>query len=80
MFAEAMEAFGPNVRGVRGTWMRGGDIADNFDAFKAATAAGAAPESAALQTFTGRMAQKYGFSNATVVTNEAGKAVVEFTR
>lgn len=41
MFNEAMQAFGPNVKGVRGTWIGGGDIADNFDAFKAAAAGGA---------------------------------------
>lgn len=80
MFAEAMEAFGLNVRGVRETWIGGGDIADNFDAFKAATAAGATPEAAAFKTFMGHMATPYGHSTATVVTNDAGRVVVEVTR
>ena len=75
-----MEAFGSNVKGVRGTWLGGGDLADNFDAFKAAIARGAAPEQAAFQTFTGHMAAKHGLKSARVVQNDARKIVVEFTR
>ncbi|MHB8874599.1 MAG: RHS repeat-associated core domain-containing protein [Myxococcaceae bacterium] len=80
MFAEAMEAFGPNVKGIRGTWIGGGDIADNFNAFGRAVAAGSAPEEAAFQTFTGHMAETYGFKTARIVQNDAGKVVVEFTQ
>ena len=77
MFNEAMEAFGTNVKGVRGTWLGGGDLADNFDAFKAALKT-STPEEAAFKTFTGHMAEKHGFTNARVITNDARKVVVEF--
>jgi hypothetical protein len=75
-----MEQFGPNVKGVRGTWIGGGEIADNFDAFKAALKAGATPEEAAFKTFTGKMARRSGFTTAKVVQNDAGKVVVEFAK
>ena len=81
MFKEAMEQFGPNVKGVRGTWIGGGELADNFDSFKAAlTKPGATPEQAAFETFTGKMAQRAGFTSAKVVQNDAGKVVVEFRK
>lgn len=80
MFKEAMERFGPNVKGVRGMWKGGGDLADNFDAFKAALAGTATPEEAALKTFTGKMAAHAGFSKVKVVENGADRVVVEFTR
>ncbi len=79
MFAEAMEAFGSNVKGVRGTWIGSADIGDNFNAFKSAVEAGSMPEQAAFQTFTGHMAAKYGFTTASIVQNDGGKVVVEFT-
>ncbi len=80
MFNDPMGAFDSNVKGVRGTWLGGGDLADNFDAFKTAVAGGAVPERAAFQTFTGHMAAKHGFTTARVVQNDAGKVVVEFTK
>jgi len=80
MFNEAMAAFGSNVQAVRGTWHGGGDLADNFDAFKAAIANGLDPEEAAFQTFTGRMAARHGFVNATVTRNDDSKVSVEFRR
>jgi hypothetical protein len=33
-----------------------------------------------MNTFTGRMAGKYGFGNVKIVQNGAAKVVVEFTR
>jgi hypothetical protein len=53
-----MEAFGWNLKGVRGTWI---DIGDNFNAFKSAVEAGSTLEQAAFQTFTGHRAAKCGF-------------------
>jgi hypothetical protein len=79
MFNEAMQAFGTNVKGVRGTWLGGGDLADNFNAFKAA-AKTMSPEQAAFRTFTGHMAQKHGFTHARIVSNNESKVVVEFYR
>jgi hypothetical protein len=80
MFNDALNAFGPNVRGVRGTWLGGGDIADNFDSFKGLLSSGLSPEQAALGTFTGKMASRAGFSNVRVVMDTGSKVVVEFSR
>ena len=52
----------------------------NFNSFKAALASGSSPEQAALQTFTGKMAARSGFTEARVVTATEDKVVVEFTR
>ena len=82
MFNQALAAYGTNVKGIRGTWIAGGTLADNFNAFKAATASGKmTPEEAALtQTFTGKMAQRAGFTNATVTKNTDRLVEVEFRR
>jgi hypothetical protein len=77
MFDEAMRAFGPNVKGVRGNWFGTGEMTDNFDSFKDALKSGLPPEEAALHTFTGHMAAKWGFTRATIVSNDAEKVIVE---
>ena len=80
MFNEAMQAFGTNVKAVRGTWIGHGELSSNFDSFKSALAAGKSPEEAAFDTFTGKMAKRHGFAKATIVTNTPEHVVVEFTR
>jgi hypothetical protein len=81
MFDEAMRAFGPNVKGIRGNWF-GTDpkMSDNFDSFKAAVKSGLSPQEAAFHTFTGHMAAKWGFTHATVVLDDAEMVIVEFRR
>jgi hypothetical protein len=81
MFEEAMRAFGPNVKGIRGHWI-GTDpkMSLNFDSFKTALKRGLSPEEAAFHTFTGHMAAKSGFTRATVVLNDDKKVIVEFRR
>jgi hypothetical protein len=78
MFNEALEQFGSNVKGVQGYWIGGGDLADNFNSFKAAVSAGLSPEAAAFQTFTGKMAQRAGFLTSTIVDNSEHAVVVLF--
>lgn len=81
MFEEAMDKFRPNVKGVRGTWLGGGDLKDNFDSYKAGLAKGLTPEeSARTHTFTGKMADRAGFSNVKVVKDTDGKVVAEFRK
>jgi len=81
MFNEALKAFGTNaIKGIRGTWLGGGDLASNFDKFQEGLKAGLTPEQAAAKTFTGIMAGRAGFTKVRVVLNEAKKVVVEFTR
>jgi len=44
MFEEAIKAFGlSNIKGIRGTWLGGGDLRTNFDAFQKAIKAGLTP-------------------------------------
>ena len=83
MFNEVIAAFGANnIKGIRGTWIGGGDLATNYDAFQKAAAAGLSPEQAAVKTFTGEMARRAGFTKVRIIeNNEASKkVVVEFTR
>jgi hypothetical protein len=81
MFDEAMRAFGPNVQGIRGNWLgTDPEMSDNFDSFKEALKSGLPPEEAAFHTFTGHMAAKWGFTRATVVSNNDEKVIVEFRR
>lgn len=80
MFNEALAAYGSNVYTIRGTWLGGGELADNYLSFRAAIAAGLTPEQAALGTFTGKMASRAGFNNVQIIENQAGRVVVNFTR
>lgn len=78
MFNEAMAQFS-DVRGVRGTWIGGGDIADNFNSYKANLDT-MSPQDAAAATFTGKMAIRAGFTNITVVTDTNSIVKVTFTK
>jgi hypothetical protein len=80
MFNEALKAYGSNVKGIRGTWLGGGDLASNFDSYKANIKAGLDPRAAAQKTFTGTMATRAGFTTVTVVSDTSSKVVAEFTR
>jgi hypothetical protein len=80
MFNDAIEAFGSNIQGVRGSWRGGGELADNYNSFMAAVRSGLSPEAAAARTFTGKMSIRNGFTNIRVVSVTKEKIVVEFTR
>ncbi len=80
MFQEALEAFGSNVKGIRGNWINSKSIGDNFKSYKKALSRGHTPERAAFETFTGKMAQKNGFDKARVTKDTAERVTVEFTR
>lgn len=63
MLDEVMGKIGGNARGMGGTWLGGGDMADNLDSFNAGIQSlKLSPEEAARLTFTGKMATKYGFT------------------
>ncbi|MGV9764222.1 hypothetical protein [Micromonospora tulbaghiae] len=66
MFTDAMDAIGHRAAAVRGNWHSGGTLRDNLDSFNAGIQNGLAPEEAAMHTFTGKMASRYGFSRAWV--------------
>jgi hypothetical protein len=85
MFADAMDALGPSVQKIRGTWLSGGSLQDNLDSFNAGIQIGLTPEEAAMHTFTGKMAAKYGFTHAEIETTvgspgEYTKATVLFVK
>ncbi|WP_306432499.1 ricin-type beta-trefoil lectin domain protein [Streptomyces sp. A1136] len=87
MIAEVMEKIGGNAKGIRGTWLGGGDMKDNLDSFNAGIQSlKLTREEAARQTFTGKMAAKYGFNGKVDIVKTEGtignytKAEVVFWR
>ncbi|WP_238432061.1 RICIN domain-containing protein [Streptomyces cavernae] len=63
MIADVMAKIGGNAKGIRGTWLGGGDMKDNLDSFNAGIQSlMLSHEEAARLTFTGKMAAKYGFN------------------
>ncbi|NVB36395.1 hypothetical protein G6O69_01035 [Pseudenhygromyxa sp. WMMC2535] len=82
MFREAIDAFGADsIKAIEGRWGGGGDLASNFDAYKAAVARGVSPETAALDhTFTGHMAKKFGFTEVELLKDNSKLVVPVFTR
>jgi hypothetical protein len=76
MFNEALAwAGGPdNLGGIGGSWTRGkdGDLADNLDSFNAGIQNMLTPEEAALNTFTGKMAARAGFTRPVFVSPPQG--------
>jgi hypothetical protein len=68
MFASMMLRLnreGIQVNGITGTWISGGDSV-NASEFASNLEAGMTPENAALNTWTGRIAGKYGYTSVTV--------------
>lgn len=70
-----------NIEGVRAVWQQ--PLADNLESFNKAILDGLSEERAAFKTFTGKMAERKGFTRATVsgMKNEDGtykQAVVVF--
>jgi hypothetical protein len=71
-------------KSIRGRWEGGNSnyvdgMSDNFKAFKDARLANKIPEQAAFETWTGKQAQKQGFTKANVVTDDNNLIIVEFT-
>jgi len=79
MFNEAVKHFGNKVKGIRGTWIGGGDLADNFNAFKTGSSRGASVENP-FDTFTGKMAKRNGFDKVEVLKNTESYVEVVFTK
>jgi hypothetical protein len=65
MFADMVNFFGrENVHGVLGKWLPG--LPDNLNSFNQLLRQGMTVEQAALGTFTGKMAARYGFTHVQV--------------
>jgi hypothetical protein len=71
MFDDIWNALGSHVQKIRGCWLsESGELQDNLDSFNAGIQSGLTPEEAAMHTFTGKMAAKYGFTHAEIETTE----------
>jgi RHS repeat-associated protein len=79
MFTEAMWMFGDRVKAIRGTWLNVPGLKDNFVKYKELIK-NLSDEQAALGTFTGKMAQRFGFDQAEIIEDTARAVTVIFTR
>lgn len=73
MFASMLRSYrneGADVRAIVGTWSRIDGLNSNIDRFLMGIDEGLSPERAALATFTGRQAQSFGYTKATVPADE----------
>ncbi|MEV0133053.1 LamG-like jellyroll fold domain-containing protein [Dactylosporangium sp. NPDC050688] len=68
MITDAINAFegaGRQINGIRGVWNKG-PLGDNLDSFNAAVRRGTDPLEAVWETFTGKFAQRNGFTEASI--------------
>ena len=77
----------PSYKGIKGRWEGANpnyvdEMSDNFKAYRDAIAANKTPEQAAFETWTGKQAQKQGFTKAKVFTytDNNNLILVEFTK
>jgi len=66
MFLDMMKHFGSNVKGIKGAWYYG----DNLAAINRLTAKGRSLADAALDTWTGRRAAEQGFTSVRVIKSD----------
>ncbi|MGY1877009.1 helix-turn-helix domain-containing protein [Nocardia gipuzkoensis] len=67
MFDEMWDELGDIVHGIEGYWVRDRlHLTDNLDTFNAGIRRGLSPEAAARATFTGKMADRKGFTEVVV--------------
>lgn len=73
MFGSAMRAYredGLEVKSIVGSWSVLDGLTSNYEQFLSGLDAGLSPERAALDTFTGRQAQSFGFTHVDVPADE----------
>lgn len=63
------------VTGIRGAWLKGTDSV-NYAQYQSGLAAGLEPSQAALNTWTGKLAQSYGYSQIESITGGSNVYVV----
>lgn len=85
MFRDLMTAVGDNVRTIHGHWMATENARSNLDEFNAGIRSELTPEEAAQNTFTGRWARDWGFTEVTVssedgFTGHSSTVNAKFTR
>lgn len=80
MFSSAMQRLnqeGVQVNKIRGAWLSNTDSV-NTAQYSANLAKGMSPNDAALNTWTGKLAQKYGFTKVESIENKGGGTYVIF--
>jgi hypothetical protein len=82
MFDDMMGAMNKNgqVKEVLGQWSNTPGLTSNYDAMLSNLKAGMSPEAAAMNTWTGRQAARYGFTNVEVSGNATSGYRVTFTK
>ena len=70
---------GVDVAGIRGAWLKGTDSV-NFAQYQSGLAAGLEPTQAALNTWTGKLAQSYGYSRVESITGGSSNVYVVFRK
>ncbi|SAL02599.1 hypothetical protein AWB80_08396 [Caballeronia pedi] len=82
MFASAMQRLnqdGVSVSAIRGVWIEGTDSV-NAGQYRANLSSGMSPQQAAANTWTGRIAERYGYTNIGVPNTAHTKTTVIFGR
>lgn len=82
MFASAMQRLqreGVQVSSIRGVWIEGTDSV-NAAQYMSNIGRGMSPQQAAANTWTGRMAARYGYTNVGVPSQDYSSTVVLFGR
>ena len=70
---------GIQVNSIRGAWLQGTDSV-NYSQYTQGIANGLAPEQAALNTWTGKLAQQYGYTQVQSVEQSSGNIYALFAR
>ncbi len=82
MFDDMMSTMNKNgqVNEILGQWSNTPGLTSNFDAMLSNLKAGMSPDAAALDTWTGRQAARYGFTNVEVSGNATSGYIASFTK
>lgn len=68
-----------NITGIRGAWLKGTDSV-NYAQYQSGLAAGLTPAQSALNTWTGKLAQSYGYSQVESITGSSSNVYVLFRK
>jgi hypothetical protein len=74
-----LRAEGVEVNGVRGAWLQGTDSV-NYVQYQAGLKAGLEPAQAALNTWTGKLVQNYGYTHVESITGTSSNVYVLFRK
>lgn len=67
------------IAGIRGAWLKGTDSV-NYAQYQSGLAAGSEPAQSALNTWTGKLAQSYGYGQVESITGSSSNVYVLFRK